>query len=85
MDTNKDPILHILYQTLLQGQDHHGLLGSTAKKRKAMAPPSKLSVQRAEEVMERATPLLVAALSVAMIVLFPLCISNFHNLHTKGW
>ena len=50
-----------------------------------MPPPSKLSVQRAEEVMERATPLLVAALSVAMIVLFPLCISNFHNLHTKGW
>ena len=45
---------------------------------------SKLSAKRAEEIMERAMPLLVAALSVAMVILFPLCISNFHNLHTKG-
>ena len=43
-----------------------------------------MNMQGAEEVMERAMPLLVAALSVAMVILFPLCISNFHNLHTKG-
>ena len=41
-------------------------------------------MHKAEEAVQRAMPLLVAGLSVAMIVLFPLCISNFHNLHTKG-
>lgn len=43
-----------------------------------------LMMYRLEEAFEKAMPYLVAVLCVVMIIVFPMSISNFHNLHSSS-
>ena len=54
---------------------------SAEEKRQTAA---EMSLYKLEQAVEKWMPVLVAALSVAMLITFPLCISNFHKIHTKG-